>query len=484
MMDRPTITKLLIKGLPVTDAYVSRVINQAKLGSSSTLLGIPGIGKTFYASKIMSEIKRRKEPIITCYIDVANMQEKSAEGFFREMLSALMTETTQYLDYYSDGTKLQKLKNEYESLNKKALVSAIREVLVEFLGLVDFNVLFLIEDLTLLDNQDEAFFNALSRVYMVNRDRITYYFLDNPPFHQFLENKQADSMVEPMFTWLKWAKLPSRQQFDEQMKGWSKILSAKFSPEQVEYIWNETNGHPGLSKYLAIYMSETTQEVSASEFLALSIRLHRIADSLTSEEILVLHRIANGFHINFAQYSDVLDMLLKYDLLKEHDGNFKIKIRMFEEYIRDLDVSSDGITSEPKQTDSNRNEQGASITEQNKAVKTALQDAPTGAKKTTSSKKTLGLTIEKGNVYVNGTISKEDFSKRELSVLQLLIDQRGVVVSRDKLADAIWGKDATFRYSDWAIDQTISRIRKKLGDNSRSPKFIKTIRGRGFKLLV
>lgn len=75
----------------------------------------------------------------------------------------------------------------------------------------------------------------------------------------------------------------------------------------------------------------------------------------------------------------------------------------------------------------------------------------------------------------------EHFSENELQVFNMLYSRADTDVSRDLVAKAIWGSDY-IKYSDWAIDKLVSRLRDKLGDK-RPNKIIKTVRNRGFMLL-
>ena len=72
-----------------------------------------------------------------------------------------------------------------------------------------------------------------------------------------------------------------------------------------------------------------------------------------------------------------------------------------------------------------------------------------------------------------------DLSAMEFKLLQYLIENRGVVHSRDTLLDAVWGYDAmpTTR----TVDVHIAWLRQKLEENPRHPKFIQTVHGLGYK---
>lgn len=65
----------------------------------------------------------------------------------------------------------------------------------------------------------------------------------------------------------------------------------------------------------------------------------------------------------------------------------------------------------------------------------------------------------------------------EYKILELLITNRKRIFSLDQIYAAAWDDNAV---GDSAIMVHIKNIRKKLGDNSRNPKYIKTAWGRGY----
>lgn len=68
---------------------------------------------------------------------------------------------------------------------------------------------------------------------------------------------------------------------------------------------------------------------------------------------------------------------------------------------------------------------------------------------------------------------------REHAILLALVDQGGLC-SRDDLIKKAW--DADQGVSNQAVDQAVSRLREKLGDNSDTPIYLITERGKGFIL--
>lgn len=73
-------------------------------------------------------------------------------------------------------------------------------------------------------------------------------------------------------------------------------------------------------------------------------------------------------------------------------------------------------------------------------------------------------------------------TRTEFELLLSLARAKGRVKSRDQLFEELRGGD--WEVFDRAIDMHISTLRKKLGDDPREPRFIKTIRGVGYMLVV
>jgi len=64
---------------------------------------------------------------------------------------------------------------------------------------------------------------------------------------------------------------------------------------------------------------------------------------------------------------------------------------------------------------------------------------------------------------------------KEFDLLAYLIQNRGVVVSRDLLLEQVWGYD--YVGGTRTVDVHVAQLRRKL----RRPELIKTIRGSGYK---
>lgn len=70
-------------------------------------------------------------------------------------------------------------------------------------------------------------------------------------------------------------------------------------------------------------------------------------------------------------------------------------------------------------------------------------------------------------------------SGKEFDLLHVLVAHAGSVVSRDQLMREVW--DADPHAPSKTLDMHVSWLRRKLGDDANSPRFITTVRGMGFR---
>ena len=100
----------------------------------------------------------------------------------------------------------------------------------------------------------------------------------------------------------------------------------------------------------------------------------------------------------------------------------------------------------------------------------------------------MGKTVKLGDVVVDtekGTAVKNNrdlfLSALEYRLLLFFINNRGIVLSRERLLDAIW--DVAGEYvNDNTLTVYIKRLREKIEDDPADPKIILTVRGTGYKV--
>jgi len=71
-------------------------------------------------------------------------------------------------------------------------------------------------------------------------------------------------------------------------------------------------------------------------------------------------------------------------------------------------------------------------------------------------------------------------TRTEFALLELLAKNMGKPVSRDLILDVVWGY--TYFPSTRTVDTHIWRLRKKIGDNGETPRWLKKAQGEGYIL--
>ena len=85
------------------------------------------------------------------------------------------------------------------------------------------------------------------------------------------------------------------------------------------------------------------------------------------------------------------------------------------------------------------------------------------------------LDLENQSVVRQGEVIVLTYT--EFKILELLVTHKKKIYSLENIYQSIWEEDAV---GDGAIMVHIKNIRKKLGDDSRNPRYIKTAWGRGY----
>src|ERR1041385_3764246 len=68
------------------------------------------------------------------------------------------------------------------------------------------------------------------------------------------------------------------------------------------------------------------------------------------------------------------------------------------------------------------------------------------------------------------------------SILLLLLNSPGEVVTREQLQKQIWG-DGTYVDFEHGLNAAMNKLRSALGDSAESPRYIQTMPGRGYRFI-
>ena len=111
-------------------------------------------------------------------------------------------------------------------------------------------------------------------------------------------------------------------------------------------------------------------------------------------------------------------------------------------------------------------------------IKAVLRRSGKQQDKTKLSVGGISLDTKKHEVKVDG--EQVVLTLKEFELLEKLMRNQGIVLTRDQLLTEIWGYD--FDGETRTVDVHVRTLRQKLGDDPSNPKYIKTVRGVGYVL--
>jgi two-component system OmpR family response regulator len=89
------------------------------------------------------------------------------------------------------------------------------------------------------------------------------------------------------------------------------------------------------------------------------------------------------------------------------------------------------------------------------------------------------LRIDIGAREVTRDGSSVDLTRTEFDLLEALVADRGVVMTREQLGSAVFGE--AFDASDRAVDSHVKNLRRKLGSRPDGGQYVETLRGVGYR---
>jgi DNA-binding response OmpR family regulator len=90
------------------------------------------------------------------------------------------------------------------------------------------------------------------------------------------------------------------------------------------------------------------------------------------------------------------------------------------------------------------------------------------------------LVVDPARRAVTAGEVRVELTALEFGILEALGRDPGVVLTRQQLLDAVWGVD--FVGDDHVLEVHVGNLRRKLGDEPASPRYVETVRGVGYRL--
>jgi hypothetical protein len=95
----------------------------------------------------------------------------------------------------------------------------------------------------------------------------------------------------------------------------------------------------------------------------------------------------------------------------------------------------------------------------------------------------LWVDIQRGEVIVAGK-PVEALTNLEYRLISLLFQNHDKIIDKYEIVTNVWGEGYIDEVDDARIEKLVSRVRQKIEVDPSSPKFLTTVRGRGYKLIL
>ena len=92
-----------------------------------------------------------------------------------------------------------------------------------------------------------------------------------------------------------------------------------------------------------------------------------------------------------------------------------------------------------------------------------------------------GITLDADKRTVTKNGEPVELTLKEFELLRLLMENKDRVLPRETLLDEIWGYD--YVGETRTLDMHVRTLRGKLGDNGETQRYIKTVRGVGYRFI-
>lgn len=437
---------------------IRHILEDLSKGESLTLIGISGIGKSNTIYWLTQHASSQDSHIFLINLDFDNLVTVSELGFYRFFLLELY-ETSQ--KRIKDKTLLEFIKEEYtktiDKTDELLAFNSIKKVLSFILEKTELTLCILLNGFEKIRPLHTSLFNTLLALRAINKLRVVFAFITNEDVFTTFTSANGGKLCNLLSYNIYWLKPLDENETYALAGEFAEILKTNLSDSNKKRIWELSGGYSWYIKDLVKIASEINdlQKIgieSLSQSLNIISRGQQIWGTLQEKHKEILHKIASNKSL---QKEEIPSFLINTGLVCITKNRIKLFSPLFENFVlsttKDIEAKDD---------------HSVHINTRQKNTRKA------------------GLTLDNRRMLVlkEGTPLRVEFSKNEFQLLKFLFNRKSEVVTRDEVSKELWGEHASHKYSDWAIDKIVSRLRLKIEENPKSPRYLLTIRGVGFKL--
>ena len=406
---------------------IEKILSFIKEGNSVQIVSIPGVGRSnlfgllSYNTKVrVKHLGENQKNYHFVNINLSEVKNKTNSQIFKFIFLELL-----------DSLKERKIEQDYVSNILKESISMNDEMVI-FQGLKKtIEYLTLEKNLTIvfLFDRFEIFTQTATSEFFSNlrilRNHAKYHFSCifslNKPLEEVFEKELLVDFYEFVADHIVYLPIFDKAGIDFRVSYLEKSTGKKIPKEKLNGILKLTGGHGKLTRICL----ELLLNSKVSDFLSqktIQGALYEIESSLSPSDLKDLKAKSPNSYLE------------SIELLK--DG--KITIPLLEQFLNQTKEQKTNILFDPKTNEVTHGEQ----------------------------------------------VLTDNLTSSEFKLLKFLIENQNKILTREEIISSVWQDTKTIQgVSDEALDQLISRLRKKIEDNPNSPIHLLTIKGRGFKFI-
>lgn len=406
---------------------IEKILNFIKEGNSVQLVSIPGVGRSnlfgllSYNTKVrIKHLGQSQKNYHFVNINLSEVKNRSNYDVFKFIFLELLDSLT---ERKIEQDYVSKILKESISLNDEMVIFQGLKKTVEYLTLEKNLTIILLFDRFEIFTQTATpdFFSNLR----ILRNRAKYHFSCvfsvNKPLEEVFEKEILVDFYEFVAGHIVYLPIYDPVGISFRVKYLEERTGKKIDKKKLDEILKVTGGHGKLTRIcLEIYL--TTGSLDFLEEKTVWGSLFEIESSLSPSD---LNNLKEKRQNPFLEEIGLLE-----------DG--EITIPLLESFLKESKSTKENIFFDP-----NRNE------------------------------------IRRGEQILSDNLTLSEFK-----LLKFLIENQNKILEREDIISNVWKDTKTIAgVSDQALDQLISRLRKKIEDEPNSPIHILTIKGRGFRFV-
>ena len=433
-------------------ADVDYVRQCAASGACCSIVGVSNLGKSALMRTICDPSKPAAKGPTFVYVDCNRMPERTARAFFVTTWNALMARLP--TDEVRAGAQ-----HVYD-----AMIGASSTMMVTLN--FDAGIMFALDHLPrplvlCFDEFDESYQNLEQQTFLnlrALRDRhgeaLVYVTATDRELARLTSTREQGEFYELLAPRVRLMRFMDPEDTRQFCQAFATREHVTFSKDDLAFIHANSDGHPGLVQAACYALGAVTGEPVRNKQQDRVIHQH-VQEILAADSNVLtecskiwsdLEREEREALLHLSRANPTADDeagrrgLRNKFILDESEEEPRVFSRLFEEFVR-----QQKIVSQPD-------------------------------------KRGVYIDVDAGDVWVDGN-EIEPLTDLEYRLLLFLYGRLDRVCDKYSIVEAVWGQEYIDKVDDTRIEKLISRLRQKLEPDPAHPRYLQSLRGRGYKLV-